>query len=340
MGQFRNLVFEGGGVKGIAYAGAVEVLQRRGDLAGIRRVAGTSAGAITAALLAAGATAEDLERILRETNFASFMDKSWNVLRDLGRLATQYGWFQGAVFTEWMKRQIGLLTGGREEITFAELEALAAAGDGGPRRRRSLYTVATNLTTRRAEVFSAETTPDVPVWLAVRMSMSIPMFFGCVRRGEDVVVDGGVTRNYPIDLFDAVAADDGDTAGPADDGARPYDEPLPYNRTTLGFRVATSAARRRELLARPPEPEPVGNLLDYADALLPLVIEMGNLVHLPPRDWHRTVFIEAGGITAVDFELGDADIRMLVDNGRAGAERYFQWFDNPDPADPPLNRMP
>ena len=47
MSQFRNLVFEGGGVKGIAYAGAIGVLEERDILAGIQRVAGTSAGAIT-----------------------------------------------------------------------------------------------------------------------------------------------------------------------------------------------------------------------------------------------------------------------------------------------------
>ncbi len=47
MSQFRNLVFEGGGVKGIAYAGAIGVLEDKEILPDIRRVAGTSAGAIS-----------------------------------------------------------------------------------------------------------------------------------------------------------------------------------------------------------------------------------------------------------------------------------------------------
>ena len=42
--QFRNLVFEGGGVKGIAYVGAMDVLQKNGVLKNIQRVGGTSAG--------------------------------------------------------------------------------------------------------------------------------------------------------------------------------------------------------------------------------------------------------------------------------------------------------
>ena len=48
---FKNLVFEGGGVKGIAYIGAIEALDQAGALNQIERVAGTSAGAITAMLM-------------------------------------------------------------------------------------------------------------------------------------------------------------------------------------------------------------------------------------------------------------------------------------------------
>ena len=46
MYHFSNLVFEGGGVKGIAYAGALEELENKGILQNIRRVGGTSTGAI------------------------------------------------------------------------------------------------------------------------------------------------------------------------------------------------------------------------------------------------------------------------------------------------------
>jgi NTE family protein len=43
---FTNLVFEGGGVKGVAYGGVLEVLDQQGILDQIQNVAGTSAGAI------------------------------------------------------------------------------------------------------------------------------------------------------------------------------------------------------------------------------------------------------------------------------------------------------
>ena len=52
--HFRNLVFEGGGVKGIAYLGALDVLGSKGILEAIERIGGTSAGAINAVLLGLG----------------------------------------------------------------------------------------------------------------------------------------------------------------------------------------------------------------------------------------------------------------------------------------------
>jgi NTE family protein len=58
--SYRNLVMEGGGIRGIAYGGALLVLEQRGVLAGLTRVGGTSAGAIQAALLAVGYSAQEI----------------------------------------------------------------------------------------------------------------------------------------------------------------------------------------------------------------------------------------------------------------------------------------
>jgi NTE family protein len=65
----------------------------------------------------------------------------------------------------------------------------------------------------------------VPVAEAVRMSMSIPLFFAAVMFNGEVHVDGGAVWNYPIEIFDG-------------------DEPSP---ATLGFRL-------ENLTAPPPPP--------------------------------------------------------------------------------------
>ncbi|MGA9647640.1 MAG: patatin-like phospholipase family protein, partial [Candidatus Korobacteraceae bacterium] len=74
-----DLVFEGGGAKGAAFVGALEVLVAAGHTH--RRLLGTSAGAITATLLGAGYSAAELLQATSETLpgttdpvFTTFMD--------------------------------------------------------------------------------------------------------------------------------------------------------------------------------------------------------------------------------------------------------------------------
>ena len=72
---FVDLVCEGGGVKGIGLAGAFSLLEERGYKP--QNLAGTSAGAITAALIAAGYSASELKDIIFGLDFRQFEDKSW-----------------------------------------------------------------------------------------------------------------------------------------------------------------------------------------------------------------------------------------------------------------------
>jgi NTE family protein len=82
---FRNLIFEGGGVKGIAYVGAMKVLENKKIIKNIRRVGGTSAGAINAALFALNYSNDETREIIRNLDFNKFMDDSWGYMRDSTR---------------------------------------------------------------------------------------------------------------------------------------------------------------------------------------------------------------------------------------------------------------
>ncbi|MEE4184410.1 MAG: patatin-like phospholipase family protein, partial [Gammaproteobacteria bacterium] len=133
--EFRNLVFEGGGVKGIAYVGALESLGRRRILPQIRRVGGTSAGAINAALFALGYSNAATRELLAELDFTSFLDADWGVVRDTRRLLTRFGWYRGDAFHEWMEARVAAQLGDRR----ATLGQLREAG------RPDLYVYGTNL---------------------------------------------------------------------------------------------------------------------------------------------------------------------------------------------------
>ena len=340
--QFRSLVFEGGGVKGIAYIGAMQVLNNRGILPEIRRVGGTSAGAINALLFALGYTIPEQKEILQDTNFNKFMDDSWGVIRDIRRLARDFGWYKGDFFDTWVGELIYRRLGSRR----------ATVRDLQNGNHPDLYVIGTNLSTGFAEVFSAERHPDMELATAVRISMSIPLFFAAVRHGarQDVYVDGGVQLNYPIKLFDReryidlvkdpVAARR--TAYYNEENARlqldrPGRSPYVYNRQTLGLRLD----RQEEIgLFRYDESiqgKPIKSFSDYARRLVGALMNAQENMHLHSDDWQRTVYINTLDVGTTDFNLSDATKQALIEQGIRGTERYFGWFDNP--SEMPVNRV-
>ena len=72
--QYKYLVLKGGGIRGIAYAGALQVLEEKGIAQGIEKVAGTSVGAITGALFSMGYTAKEIADIMNGQDIAAFND--------------------------------------------------------------------------------------------------------------------------------------------------------------------------------------------------------------------------------------------------------------------------
>mgnify|MGYP000421601976 CR=1 FL=1 len=95
--KIENLVFEGGGVKGIAYAGALQALETKNILKDVKRVAGTSAGAITAALVSLKYEAAAITKVVNNTAFKTFQDH-WNPLK----IPTKYGLYKGQIYVKYM----------------------------------------------------------------------------------------------------------------------------------------------------------------------------------------------------------------------------------------------
>jgi len=330
--EFRNLVFEGGGVKGIAYVGALEVLTEKGIIDSVQRIGGTSAGAINAVMLGLGFSLEETKEILWSLDFNKFMDDSWGVVRDTERLIKEFGWYKGDFFRQWIAKLIQEKTG-NSETTFADLEAMKQA-----RGFKSLYFMGTNLSTSYSEVFSAEHSPRICIADAVRISMSIPLFFAARRslRG-DVYVDGGVLDNYPIKLFDREKY-----VGPSGftetsyyqrindrlaNAQRPVSKYV-YNKQTLGFRLDT----KEEISVFRDQAEPkrrdVETFFDYSWALINTLLEAQQNAHLHSDDWARTIYIDSLGVNTTDFSLSDIKKRELVESGRSNALNYFDWYDN------------
>lgn len=328
--NFKNLVFEGGGVKGIAYIGAIEELQAKGIIKQIERVGGTSAGAINAVLIGLNYSVEDTKDILWKLNFNNFMDDSWGFIKDAKRLIDKYGWYKGDFFRDWIGNIIKAKTG-NSESTFGDIHARKSS-----KNFKDMYFIGTNLSTHFGEVFSYEHTPRVCLADAVRISMSIPLFFAAKRslRG-DIYVDGGVLSNYPIKLFDREKYVSGKIYNTeyydkhnkrlADDGITV--SKYVFNKETLGFRL--DSAKEIAVFRDHAEPEHhnIDDFFTYAWALIETIMENQQNMHLHNDDWHRTVYIDTLGVKTTEFDLPDEIKKKLVESGRSGIKKYFEWYD-------------
>ena len=344
--HFKNLVFEGGGVKGIAYVGALDVLEREGILQNIERVAGTSAGAMVAVLVGLGYTAEEMKDVLWNIKFRNFLDNSWGLVRNTGRLINDYGWYKGEFFRNLMAKYIKDKTEDGE-ITFKDLEIMRETN----KKFRDIYLIGADLSTGLSKVFSAATTPDVKVADAARISMSIPLIFAAVKgidkEDDHIYVDGGLLENYAIKVFDRkdyvveatnirkteyykkinkkLKATNLTTMERKVDEVNEY----VYNKETLGFRLDSS--EDINLFLDPyakPKTKNIDDIISYTTALVTTLIDFQNNVHLHSDDWLRTVYIDTLGVSSMDFDISDIKKQKLVDSGVSHTEAYLEWYNN------------
>src|SRR5919109_4756249 len=112
-----DLVLSGGGVLGIAHAGAVSVLEERGYR--FPRIAGTSAGSIVGSLVAAGISSTRLRELIKSLEYRRFLDKDpLDRIPLIGpplSVVLENGYAEGRYFVKWLAdelEQLGVRTFG------------------------------------------------------------------------------------------------------------------------------------------------------------------------------------------------------------------------------------
>lgn len=279
----KNLVFEGTGVRNAIYAGGLLALEEAGLFSGVEAAAGTSSGAIVATMVSLGYTPSEVRDAILDLDFKKLLDGA--LLTGPLRMFTRYGWHKGDYFLSQIREIIKAKTGSAH-TTFGE--ALA-------RGCKQLRVVGVNITQRSVRVFPDEGSMDMPIADAVRISMSIPLFFASVRHKNDVYVDGGVMWNYPIGVFD---------------------KPGQLNAETMGFHVANTPVLPQTKTRTPH---------DYFAGLFGALIRQqeSDLNHRP-LDRMRTVTVPDGGISLTDFWITRAQKQALVEAGREATHKHLR----------------
>jgi NTE family protein len=317
-------VFRGGGVKGIALAGALEGFANHPDKP-VRKwvnVAGASAGAIIASYLAVvpdatqpaeGEGVTKIVELLLNTDFRELADFPLrSKLAGLVALPFCHGLARGRAFERWFD---GLLGG----ATFGPLEKEPPTGR---ERDWRLKLIAVDVTQRRLlvlpedldgyrELSGQPIEPGAfPIARAARMSMAIPYFFEPVELvnaagGVSTIVDGGTLSNFPVWLFDV----DPVAAG------RPPRRPT-FGLTLTGGRGAGGGIER----------------------LAPWALRFGFDIFETAREaWDsrfashstrvRSLAVETGDVATTDFDLPPEKQQMLLESGRLAARKFLDEFD-------------
>jgi NTE family protein len=314
-----DLVLGGGGVLGIGHVGALVGLESAGY--SFPRVAGTSAGAVVGALVAARMPVGRITEIMGELDYRRFADRSLLDRVPIGgpllSLLIDDGVYEGDFLREWLGN---LLVDECGVETFADLAFDDPESALPPERRFRLVVTATDVTLGELVYLpwdyeraygleaGAQRVAD-----AVRASTSIPFFFepATVRSStgaSSTLVDGGVLSNFPIDVFDRT------------DGRPPR---WPTFGVKLLPVLPVDAAR---LL-------PVAGLLKHGPVSFAADLAMTAIVgrdqaHLA-KPWvrARTMTVDAAGVNPVDFGLSRAQATRLFESGRAAAERFLRDWD-------------
>ncbi|MBU9712221.1 patatin-like phospholipase family protein [Evansella tamaricis] len=288
-------VFAGGGIKAFAFVGAIQALDRRNIT--FDRIAGTSAGAITASLVKAGYKSYEIAQLFEELELPSLLDKNtfqffYPFYRWL-RLYRKMGLYQGEALEEWLQKRLQA----KGVNTFRDLPP------------DSLKMVASDLTNGSLVVIP----DDLPkygiipenfsVARAIRMSCSLPFFFEPVKLKnkvgkESIIVDGGVLSNFPIWLF-----------------ASRYKR---MKRPVLGFRLAPTQSKL--------EPKEINNALTMLTSMVETMRTAHDQRYISKHDAKNIVFIPAQHVSTTKFSIGEDEKKELIDVGENSTETFLRTW--------------
>lgn len=285
-------VFSGGGIKGFALIGALAEIEKQGFQ--FKRVAGTSAGSIISALIIAGYSSDEIERMMDDLDLKVFLDSRKSLIPIAVAkwifLFWSLGLYKGNELEKWIEARLAA----RGIRTFADVPPL------------SLRIIASDLTNGRLLVLP----DDLPkyqidpnrfsVAKAVRMSCSMPYFFEPVKIGgrgkrNNLMVDGGVLSNFPMWLFDK--------------------DNVKKTRPVLGVKLSINNNEQ--------PPRRIKNSIQMFEALFETMKDAHDSRYISRSHEQNVIFVPTEGVLATEFELTEEGKRDLLKLGRERAKEFL-----------------
>ncbi|EZH65789.1 phospholipase [Bacillaceae bacterium JMAK1] len=286
-------VFEGGGIRGIAFAGALQAMEEH-DVEWVR-LAGTSVGSIIAALLAAGYSSQEIRKLLLDFDYHQLKGRTWlnriPIIGNVIHLFVHLGFYNNHYLEQWIHER--LLSKGVQ--TFADL----------PDER--LKIIASDITNGQMIVFPDDLDrygidiEQFNISKAIAMSTSLPFFYRPVvwrtnNSKKSYIIDGGILSNFPIWLFDRENPE------------------FP----TFGFHFVKDEVHVQATIATP---------IHLAKSIFKTMMQAHDMKYFTASTSDRTIKIPTGDITATDFDLTEDMLAFLYQSGYDSAVKFLSKWD-------------
>jgi NTE family protein len=291
-----DAIFEGGGVKGISFCGAISYLEEQDYT--FNNLAGTSAGSIIASLLAIGYTGSEIKQILERLDYNKFMGKDkLQSIPFLGKyleLLFEKGMYDSSYIESWISQL--LLAKGKTKFK----DVLDENGNS------RLKIIASDITKQEMLVFPNDLSKygidpmEFEIAKAVRMSCNIPLFFKPYKleygkNKVSLITDGGILSNYPVWVWDG-------------DG-------MP----TFGFKFSDNVDLSNWKV----------NLIDYIKDMINTVVDRDESYLLSNKNYERTIVISTN-ISATNFNLTQDQVKDLYQVGYQSTKQFLSTWDVQD----------
>jgi NTE family protein len=289
--MIRNLIISGGSAKTIAVIGAIKYLDEHSMLDKVATIIGTSAGSILALVMALGYTTSEMLHLLQH----HFMGNRLQTLEmdELASLSmlTSFGMDSGQSIITFLEDAM-FLKCFVKDMTFIEFTKLLGT---------NLVVCVANVSTGKTEYMSVDTSPDLSVITAVRMSIALPFILSPVKYKDCYYVDGGIYEHLPTGYIDQ------------------YKDALV---DTLAITTISASS---------PVPLAIESFLDFSKALVSSIISKANAqkeISKKIKTLSITFDVDEDApmfsFESLTFDISDVMVRHYVDKGYTIMKTYVE----------------
>lgn len=189
--MIKNIVFSGGGFKGLTYIGVIKALQEYNFIENIQVYCGTSIGAIFATLLYINMSYSEIYKIFIDFDFNQGLSFD---IENIINFFDDYGIDNGENYINIFRKIISdkLKIDFNKDITFIELYNIF---------KKKLIITGVCVNNYNCEYFDYISYPYMSIYKALQISTAIPIFFKPIKFNNKLYIDGAAVNNFPINLF-------------------------------------------------------------------------------------------------------------------------------------------